>query len=371
MVYEKRIDTPDLEYELCAQNRFCERRFNAELRRERRACLLAASGEPRLQLKARRMAVCNTQWGIWYPLHKPWEARPYPLNPCRSSLCDRCRAYDTRRKVAKWVKVVANARAAGKRIVGATLTHSNREGESHEQAYGRFIREYESLVRRRAWKSIVFGWFVGREITRTAKSGLLHPHCHLVLALNSLSLDEVALNWRRVRGNVALGEERRRLVLQQEKLPLVLIEILERQWRLVTGEEGVHLDAKELRANGASGEEESARTLNYLGKAIQVRDEDIVEFASLMHGQPLLSSGGEFRGHTRRTKGLGLRGLGSGRDEERPGAAMALGVAAAEAAAARGDVECVEAIQAVRRWMGQRAREVQIGGSSLEEDLDL
>lgn len=70
------------------------------------------------------------------------------------------------------------------RFIFLTLTCKNIEGEELSNQIDTLFKSYHKLMRRKAIKSSVKGWFRALEVTHNLKEDTYHPHFHVILAVN-------------------------------------------------------------------------------------------------------------------------------------------------------------------------------------------
>lgn len=107
----------------------------------------------------------------------------YHANFCRDRLCPMCswrRSY----KIFGQVSQIMNLLGNNYRYIFLTLTVPNCEPEGLNKLIDDMVKGWHRLVNRKAFKTVVKGFFRALEVTRNKKTGTYHPHFHVVIAVN-------------------------------------------------------------------------------------------------------------------------------------------------------------------------------------------
>ena len=106
----------------------------------------------------------------------------YHANFCRDRLCPMCswrRSY----KIFGQVSQIMNLLGNNYRYIFLTLTVPNCEPEGLNKLIDDMVKGWHRLVNRKAFKTVVKGFFRALEVTRNKKTGTYHPHFHVVIAV--------------------------------------------------------------------------------------------------------------------------------------------------------------------------------------------
>lgn len=207
--------------------------------------------------RADRMRKCCSVWSmVRVPRSRPEEARPIPSIHCRDRLCPECRRARSGRVARKIRPVIDAAIADGWRPIFVTLTQVATQGEAPDQAMKRLNKSWGKLIRSIAWKSHVAAAINFREFGDKKKGKAWHAHSHLLLLVrgNFWDRDELIKLW----GRHSPGA-----------------------WNV------------DVRYVSPGVEAELAQ---YGMKAVDLDDDEIIEYAIAMKGARLISATGAWKG---------------------------------------------------------------------------
>ncbi len=136
--------------------------------------------------KAQRVADCGTFLEFAHAIDADGvmseKGKLHNANFCRDRLCPMCswrRSYKIFGQVSQIM-----SRIGGKyKFIMLTLTVPNCAPESLSETVQRLFGAWGKLIRRKAFKTAVKGFFRALEVTRNKKNGTYHPHFHCILAV--------------------------------------------------------------------------------------------------------------------------------------------------------------------------------------------
>lgn len=141
--------------------------------------------------KSYRVAEC----GSFLEFKRYYEDGSLKLNRanfCKVRLCPMC-AWRRSLKIFGQVSKVMDQATKNKeyRFIFLTLTCRNVDGEELSSQIDTLFKSYHKLMRRKAVKSAVKGWFRALEVTHNLEQDTYHPHFHVVLAVNKSYFKDV------------------------------------------------------------------------------------------------------------------------------------------------------------------------------------
>lgn len=141
--------------------------------------------------KSYRVAEC----GSFLEFKRYYEDGSLKLNRanfCKVRLCPMC-AWRRSLKIFGQVSKVMDQATKNKeyRFIFLTLTCRNVDGEELSSQIDILFKSYHKLMRRKAVKSAVKGWFRALEVTHNLEQDTYHPHFHVVLAVNKSYFKDV------------------------------------------------------------------------------------------------------------------------------------------------------------------------------------
>lgn len=151
------------------------------------ALLLSASyGRLGESSKAQRVADCGTFLEFAHAIYPDGvmsdKGKLHNANFCRDRLCPMCswrRSYKIFAQVSQIM-----SRIGGKyKFIMLTLTVPNCVPDELSETVQRLFGAWGKLIRRKAFKTAVQGYFRALEVTRNKKNGTYHPHFHCILAV--------------------------------------------------------------------------------------------------------------------------------------------------------------------------------------------
>ena len=106
----------------------------------------------------------------------------YRANFCRDRLCPMC-AWRRSYKIFGQISKIMNYLGDKYRYIFLTLTVLNCGAHQLDRTIDNMQKAYSKLIRRKAFKTAIKGYFRALEVTRNKKNGTYHPHFHVVLAV--------------------------------------------------------------------------------------------------------------------------------------------------------------------------------------------
>jgi len=204
-----------------------------------------------------RMCKCCSIWRMVRASRSdPEKSRPIPSLHCRDRICPECRRARAGRIARKILPVIEAVIADSYRPIMITFTQVDRPDEPLDCAMKRFNKSWAKLIRSREWKSRVVGAINFRESTYNSERHSWHVHSHVLVHMrdNFWDRDELIALW----GKYSAGA-----------------------W---------NVDIK----YATPGVE--AELAQYGMKAVDLDDDQILEYAIAMKGVRLISSTGEWKG---------------------------------------------------------------------------
>lgn len=136
--------------------------------------------------KAQRVADCGTFLEFAHAIDADGvmseKGKLHNANFCRDRLCPMCswrRSY----KIFAQVSQIMSRIGSQYKFVMLTLTVPNCSPETLSETVQRLFGAWGKLLRRKAFKTAVKGYFRALEITRNKNNGTYHPHFHCILAV--------------------------------------------------------------------------------------------------------------------------------------------------------------------------------------------
>lgn len=170
--------------ELCSEcieldTKFAPKRFSALL-------LSASYGRLGESSKAQRVADCGTFLEFAHAIEADGvmsdKGKLHNANFCRDRLCPMCswrRSYKIFAQVSQIMSLIG-----GKyKFIMLTLTVPNCAPDELSETVQRLFGAWGKLIRAKAYKKAVKGFFRALEVTRNKKNGTYHPHFHCILAV--------------------------------------------------------------------------------------------------------------------------------------------------------------------------------------------
>lgn len=170
--------------ELCSEcieldTKFAPKRLSSLL-------LSASYGRLGESSKAQRVADCGTFLEFAHAIDANGvmsdKGKLHNANFCRDRLCPMCswrRSYKIFAQVSQIM-----SRIGGKyKFIMLTLTVPNCAPDELTETVQRLFGAWGKLIRRKAFKTAVKGYFRALEVTRNKKNGTYHPHFHCILAV--------------------------------------------------------------------------------------------------------------------------------------------------------------------------------------------
>lgn len=155
---------------------------------KRKSSLLLSASYRRLgeSLKAQRVSDCGTFLEFAHAIDANGvmsdKGKLYNANFCRDRLCPMCswrRSYKIFAQVSKIMSCIG-----GKyKFIMLTLTVPNCTPEELSETVQRLFGAWGKLIRTKAYKMAVKGFFRALEVTRNKMDGTYHPHFHCILAV--------------------------------------------------------------------------------------------------------------------------------------------------------------------------------------------
>lgn len=117
--------------------------------------------------------------------HEDGSLKLHQANFCKVRLCPMC-AWRRSLKIFGQVSKVMERATKNKeyRFIFLTLTCRNISSKELSGQLDTLFKSYHKLMRRKAVKSAVKGWFRALEVTHNIQQDTYHPHFHVVLAVN-------------------------------------------------------------------------------------------------------------------------------------------------------------------------------------------
>jgi hypothetical protein len=211
---------------------------------------------------------------------------------CTNRLCHHCAKLRSRRLAARVHEMIGQLRGRGiTRYALLTLTY--RDSEVLEGSVSRCWREFRRLRQRRLWEEVM-GCVATMEIKRGKRSGLWHPHLHVLVARPSCT----CLRGRR------LGDDGPTCAHGRIWCPHALNQCcVSEAWREITGDSFV-VDVRAVHADQQGSIAGAVReVVKYCTKLTEVSsgeredgESDVLELHRAIRGRRLLTTVGEFRG---------------------------------------------------------------------------
>lgn len=111
------------------------------------------------------------------------QGKLYNANFCRDRLCPMC-AWRRSYKIFGQVSAIMNFISSDFQFLFLTLTVPNCEGDNLPVLLDSMFKGWSRLIRYKAFKTAVKGFFRVLEVTRNFSTGTYHPHFHVVLAVD-------------------------------------------------------------------------------------------------------------------------------------------------------------------------------------------
>jgi hypothetical protein len=211
---------------------------------------------------------------------------------CTHRLCHHCAKLRSRKLAARVREMVEQLRARGiTRYALLTLTY--RDSEVLEGSVSRCWGDFRKLRQRKLWGEVL-GCVASMEIKRGKRSGLWHPHLHVLVARPSCA----CLRGRR------LSDGGPTCVHGRIWCPHALNQCcISEAWREITGDSYV-VDIRAVHADQEGSVAGAVRdVVKYCTKLTEVRskerddgDSDVLELHRAIRGRRLLTTVGVFRG---------------------------------------------------------------------------
>lgn len=155
---------------------------------KRLSALMLSASYSRLgeSFKAQRVADCGTFLEFAHAIDANGtmseKGKLHNANFCRDRLCPMCswrRSYKIFGQVSQIMSVIGSKY----KFIMLTLTVPNCAPDELSETVIRLVGAWGKLIRRKAFKTAVKGFFRALEVTRNKTNGTYHPHLHCILAV--------------------------------------------------------------------------------------------------------------------------------------------------------------------------------------------
>lgn len=137
--------------------------------------------------KAERLRGCAS-W-LEY-VHDGEVMRLHSANFCRVRLCPICQWRRSLKTYSQMMDIMRVASDTGYRYIFLTLTMRNCYPDELSSALDKLMLSFNRLIKYKAVKSIIKGYYRGTEVTHNIGNDTYHPHLHCVLAVNKSYFDD-------------------------------------------------------------------------------------------------------------------------------------------------------------------------------------
>lgn len=145
--------------------------------------LLSAAYEAIDHSKAERLRECASV--LVFNVDQNGDKHLHSMTSCRVRLCPLCQWRRSLRVYQDMLTTVDYLNAHGSyRYVMLTLTVANCSGDKLRDTLDMMLHGVNLLFQRADVKKAVKGWYRGLEITRSADTGMYHPHLHFLLCVS-------------------------------------------------------------------------------------------------------------------------------------------------------------------------------------------
>lgn len=144
------------------------------------AYLELSDSDPTLMKRAQRVSGC----GDFLEFHiSEKKSRLAVANFCKDRLCPMCNWRRSLKIFGQMSKVMNLLQGDGYQFLFLTLTVKNCSGDDLRAVLDDMQKAWTRMMHLKAFKSVTCGTFRAVEITRNRRTGLYHPHYHVVIAV--------------------------------------------------------------------------------------------------------------------------------------------------------------------------------------------
>lgn len=144
------------------------------------AYLELSDSMPALMKRAQRVSGC----GDFLEFHvSEQKTRLAVANFCKDRLCPMCNWRRSLKIFGQMSKVMDVLQGDGYRFLFLTLTVKNCSGDDLRAVLDDMQKAWTRMMHLKVFKSVVCGTFRAVEVTRNRRTGLYHPHYHVVIAV--------------------------------------------------------------------------------------------------------------------------------------------------------------------------------------------